>query len=74
MGVKGRRVALVEEITKSVISFQKVVQGAKERTLTITANSEEAIEFAKKMIDETIRRNVSPNRVSIYLIVVDKKM
>uniref|UniRef100_A0A914W4I7 K Homology domain-containing protein n=1 Tax=Plectus sambesii TaxID=2011161 RepID=A0A914W4I7_9BILA len=62
MGVKGRRVAVVEELSKTIISFQKVAQGAKERSLTITGNSEETIEFAKKLIDETIRRNVSPNR------------
>jgi hypothetical protein len=63
MGVKGRRVAVVEELSKTIISFQKVAQGAKERSLTITGNTEETIEFAKKLIDETIRRNVSPNRV-----------
>lgn len=62
MGVKGRRVAIIEELSKTIISFQKVPQGAKERTLTITGPSEEAIEQAKVLIEETIRRNVSPIR------------
>lgn len=62
MGVKGRRVAVVEEISKTIISFQKVPQGAKERSLTITGNSEETIQRAKVLIEETIRRNVSPTR------------
>lgn len=62
MGVKGRRVAVVEEISKTIISFQKVAQGAKERTLTITGNTEETIEHAKRLIEETIKRNVSPAR------------
>ncbi len=44
-----------------------VAAGSKERTLTITAESEELIAFAKRLIDETIRRNVSPNRVSCTL-------
>ena len=62
MGVKGRRVAVVESLAKTVISFQKVAAGVKERTLTLTANTEEDISHAKKLIEETIRRNVSPNR------------
>ncbi|CAJ0956599.1 unnamed protein product, partial [Mesorhabditis belari] len=62
MGVKGRRVALVEQITNTVISFQKVDPKAKERTLTITASTTEAIEHAKQLVEETIRRNTSPVR------------
>lgn len=62
--MKGRRVAVVEQLTKTVISFQKVATGAKERTLTLTANTEEELVCAKRLIEETIRRNVSPNRVS----------
>ncbi|PAV70175.1 hypothetical protein WR25_12795 [Diploscapter pachys] len=62
MGVKGRRVALVEQITNTVISFQKVDPKSKERTLTITASSMEDIERAKDLIIETIRRNMSPAR------------
>ncbi|CAD6184428.1 unnamed protein product [Caenorhabditis auriculariae] len=62
MGVKGRRVALVEQITNTVISFQKVDPKSKERTLTITASSMEDIEKAKDLIIDTIRRNMSPVR------------
>ncbi len=63
MGVKGRRVAVVEELSNTVISFQKVASGQKDRGLTITGNTEEVIEHARLLIEETIRRNVSPNRV-----------
>uniref|UniRef100_A0AC34QMR3 K Homology domain-containing protein n=1 Tax=Panagrolaimus sp. JU765 TaxID=591449 RepID=A0AC34QMR3_9BILA len=62
MGVKGRRVAVVEELSKTVISFQKVDPKSKDRVLTITGSTEESIQFAKKLVEETIRRNVSPNR------------
>lgn len=62
MGVKGRRVALVEQITNTVISFQKVDAKSKERTLTITASTMEDIEKAKDLIIETIKRNMSPIR------------
>ncbi|GMT28947.1 hypothetical protein PFISCL1PPCAC_20244 [Pristionchus fissidentatus] len=61
MGVKGRRVALVEQISGSVISFQKVTDPkSKQRTLTITATDMESIEKAKELIEDTIRRNASP--------------
>lgn len=63
MGVKGRRVALIEEISKTVISFQKVDPKCKERQLTIIAEEIGAIELAKRLIAETIERNVSPTRV-----------
>ncbi|KAK6050312.1 KH domain protein [Cooperia oncophora] len=62
MGVKGRRVALVEQMTNTVISFQKVDPKSKERTLTITASSMEDIDRAKDLIIDTIRRNMSPIR------------
>jgi hypothetical protein len=62
MGVKGRRVAVVEELSKTVISFQKVDPKSKDRVLTITGSNEESLQYAKKLIEETIRRNVSPNR------------
>lgn len=65
MGVKGRRVALVEELSKTVISFQKVESKSKDRVLTITGPTEEAIQQAKKLIEETIRKNVSPTRVGV---------
>lgn len=63
MGVKGRRVALVEQMTNTVISFQKVDPKSKERTLTITASSMEDIERAKDLIIDTIKRNMSPIRI-----------
>ncbi|KAJ1369782.1 hypothetical protein KIN20_031342 [Parelaphostrongylus tenuis] len=63
MGVKGRRVALVEQLTNTVISFQKVDPKSKERTLTITASSMEDIERAKDLIIDTIKRNMSPIRI-----------
>ena len=63
MGVKGRRVALIEAISKTVISFQKVDPKCKERLLTIIADTPEAIECARRLIADTIERNVSPERV-----------
>ena len=39
MGLKGRRVHLIEEITETIISFQRVVPGAKERLVQITGRS-----------------------------------
>lgn len=67
MGVKGRRVALVEQITNTVISFQKVDAKSRERTLTITASTMEAIEHAKQLIEDTIRRNMSPSRPEHFI-------
>lgn len=66
MGVKGRRVAVVEELSKTVISFQKVDSKCKDRTLTITGSNQESIDYAKRLIEQTIRRNVSPNRVTSF--------
>ncbi|KFD55050.1 hypothetical protein M514_03968 [Trichuris suis] len=63
MGVKGRRVAVIEEMSNTIVSFQKVTPNMKDRMITINGPSEEAIEMAKKLIEETIRRNVSPDRV-----------
>lgn len=68
MGVKGRRVAVVEELSKTVISFQKVDSKCKDRTLTITGSNQESIDYAKRLIEQTIRRNVSPNRVSPLIL------
>ncbi|KAI6183015.1 KH domain-containing protein [Aphelenchoides bicaudatus] len=65
MGVKGRRVAAVEEISKTVISFQKVDNNSRYRTLAITGSTADAIQHAKKLIEETIKRNVSPNRLDL---------
>uniref|UniRef100_A0A5S6QFJ4 KH domain-containing protein n=1 Tax=Trichuris muris TaxID=70415 RepID=A0A5S6QFJ4_TRIMR len=63
MGVKGRRVAVIEEMSNTIVSFQKVTPNMKDRMITINGPSQEAIEMAKKLIEETIRRNVSPDRV-----------
>jgi len=62
MGVKGRRVAMVEEMSKTVISFQKVEPSSKERILTITGIDEQSLRTAKMLIVDTIRRNLSPDR------------
>lgn len=62
MGVKGRRVSIIEELSQTIISFQKVAQNAKERTLTLTGPNEESLLHAKLLIEDTIRRNVSPTR------------
>uniref|UniRef100_A0A0R3RIJ4 KH domain-containing protein n=1 Tax=Elaeophora elaphi TaxID=1147741 RepID=A0A0R3RIJ4_9BILA len=71
MGVKGRRVAVVEELSKTVISFQKVDSKCKDRTLTITGSNQESIDYAKRLIEQTIRRNVSPNRTEANDVEVD---
>uniref|UniRef100_A0A0N4ZEL4 KH domain-containing protein n=1 Tax=Parastrongyloides trichosuri TaxID=131310 RepID=A0A0N4ZEL4_PARTI len=62
MGVKGRRIAVVEELSKTVVSFQKVDSKSRDRILTITGSTQDSIDYAKKLIDETIKRNVSPCR------------
>lgn len=71
MGVKGRRVAVVEELSKTIISFQKVDSKCKDRTLTITGNNQESIDYAKRLIEQTIRRNISPNRTETNEAEVD---
>ncbi|KAG1686336.1 Eukaryotic translation initiation factor 4E-binding protein Mextli [Nymphon striatum] len=43
MGIKGRRVHLIEELSDTIISFQRVAQGVKERRVQITGPHEEAI-------------------------------
>uniref|UniRef100_A0A1I7S1T2 KH domain-containing protein n=1 Tax=Bursaphelenchus xylophilus TaxID=6326 RepID=A0A1I7S1T2_BURXY len=68
MGVKGRRVAVVEELSKTIISFQKVDHNSKYRILAISGGSPESIQYAKRLIEETIRRNVSPNRMETSTI------
>jgi hypothetical protein len=68
MGVKGRRVALIEELSQTVISFQKVDPKCKDRQLTVIADSRAAVECAKRLIGQTIERNVSPERVNWHSI------
>uniref|UniRef100_A0A0N5C5F8 KH_dom_type_1 domain-containing protein n=1 Tax=Strongyloides papillosus TaxID=174720 RepID=A0A0N5C5F8_STREA len=55
------RIAVVEDLTKTILSFQKVDSKSKDRILIITGTSHDSIEYAKKLIEETIRRNVSPS-------------
>jgi len=62
MGIKGRRVHLIEEISDTVISFQRVSPGAKERLVQITGASEDNIDRARQLMEETIMRNASPTR------------
>ncbi|KAJ8981411.1 hypothetical protein NQ317_010350 [Molorchus minor] len=62
MGIKGRRVHMIEELSETIISFQRVNPGAKERLVQITGASEESINYAKQLIEDTIRRNASPVR------------
>ncbi|XP_022912051.1 eukaryotic translation initiation factor 4E-binding protein Mextli isoform X1 [Onthophagus taurus] len=62
MGIKGRRVHMIEELSETIISFQKVTPGAKERLVQITGANEESINHAKQLIEDTIKRNASPVR------------
>lgn len=62
MGIKGRRVHIIEEMSNCVISFQRVNPGAKERLVQITGPNEESINYAKLLIEDTIKRNASPIR------------
>lgn len=60
MGIKGRRVKMIEEMSDTIISFQRVVAGVRDRLLQITGTRSESIEKAKKLILDTILRNCSP--------------
>ncbi|XP_072142293.1 uncharacterized protein [Dermacentor andersoni] len=62
MGIKGRRVHMIEELSDTVISFQRVNPGVRDRLVQITGPSEETITRAKELIEDTIRRNASPVR------------
>ncbi|XP_070505260.1 eukaryotic translation initiation factor 4E-binding protein Mextli isoform X1 [Chironomus tepperi] len=62
MGIKGRRVHIIEEMSNCVISFQRVNAGAKERLVQITGPHEDNINYAKNLIEDTIKRNASPIR------------
>jgi len=46
----------------TVISFQKVVPGARERLVQITGPVQDNILQARRLIEDTIRRNQSPVR------------
>jgi hypothetical protein len=60
MGIKGRRVKMIEEMSDTIISFQRVVPGVRDRLLQITGTRSESIEKAKQLILNTILRNCSP--------------
>ncbi|KAH8298239.1 hypothetical protein KR018_011855 [Drosophila ironensis] len=63
MGIKGRRVHMIEELSETIISFQRVNPGAKERLVQITGPAEDKIYYAKQLMEDTIRRNASPVRL-----------
>ncbi|CAN7991707.1 unnamed protein product, partial [Ixodes hexagonus] len=62
MGIKGRRVHMIEELSDTVISFQRVNPGVRDRLVQITGANEDNILRAKDLIEDTIRRNASPIR------------
>ncbi|KAL1457930.1 hypothetical protein WDU94_008110 [Cyamophila willieti] len=62
MGIKGRRVHMIEELSETIISFQRVHPGARERNVQITGPNPDNIIHATQLIDETIRKNQSPVR------------
>ncbi|KAM7313969.1 eukaryotic translation initiation factor 4E-binding protein Mextli isoform X2, partial [Ixodes scapularis] len=62
MGIKGRRVHMIEELSDTVISFQRVNPGVRDRLVQITGANENNILRAKDLIENTIRRNASPIR------------
>ncbi|CAN7981035.1 unnamed protein product [Ixodes pacificus] len=64
MGIKGHRVHMIEELSDTVISFQRVNPGVRDRLVQITGANENNILRAKDLIENTIRRNASPIRVS----------
>ena len=51
---------MIEQLTETVVSFQRVVPGARERLVQITGPGHDNIVQAKLLIEETIRRNQSP--------------
>ncbi|KAM7352159.1 eukaryotic translation initiation factor mextil isoform 2-T2 [Cochliomyia hominivorax] len=68
MGIKGRRVHMIEELSETIISFQRVNPGAKERLVQITGPAEDKINYAKQLIEDTIRRNASPVRLDPNMV------
>ncbi|CAG0919884.1 unnamed protein product [Notodromas monacha] len=60
MGIKGRRVHMIEQMSETVISFQRVAPGTKDRLVQITGPAEGNVRRAKQLIEETICRNSSP--------------
>ncbi|XP_065219070.1 uncharacterized protein mxt isoform X2 [Planococcus citri] len=62
MGIKGRRVHMIEQLSDTIISFQKVQPTFKERLVQITGPNDEKISYATQLIEDTIRNNASPVR------------
>lgn len=62
MGIKGRRVHMIEELSGTIVSFQRVLPGAKDRLVQITGPTEATVAYAQQLIEETIVRNTSPIR------------
>merc|ERR1711976_465841 len=60
MGVKGRRVRMIEEMSDTIISFQRVPQGSSDRLVQITGSVASNVVQAKHLMEDTIRRNQSP--------------
>jgi len=60
MGVKGRRVHMIEEMSDTIISFQRVAPGSLDRLVQITGSASENVAQAKNLVHDTIRRNQSP--------------
>jgi len=60
MGVKGRRVHMIEEMSDTIISFQRVLPGSMDRLVQITGSVPTNVAQAKVLMEDTIRRNQSP--------------
>jgi len=60
MGVKGRRVHMIEEMSDTIISFQRVLPGSLDRLVQITGTVPNNVAQAKVLMEDTIRRNQSP--------------
>jgi len=60
MGVKGRRVHMIEEMSDTIISFQRVLPGSFDRLVQITGSVPNNVAQAKVLMEDTIRRNQSP--------------
>jgi len=61
MGVKGRRVHMIEEMSDTIISFQRVLPGSMDRLVQITGSVPTNVAQAKVLMEDTIRRNQSPS-------------
>jgi len=71
MGVKGRRVHMIEEMSDTIISFQRVPQGSSDRLVQITGTDAANVGHAKHLMEDTIRRNQSPLPESMAALTSD---